>query len=373
MTGAALPGNKYASQPTYAAPSLALDSYLPTPTAALDPNNCGFVFYAIPYSLTDNQFVTRVDWTISPKNNLFGRYLIDGYQFPAYFSKSNILITTQSGNIQRVQNFTLGDAYSFTPNFVNSAHISILRRVNNRGYAPNDINAATLGVNVFQVEPNGLQLTEGKFSIGGGTNSVAHFNDNTAALDDDVTWVRGKHQIGFGGEWVQNQLNIGNAYEGNGIFTFNGEYSGSGPNGGSTIGDQSLDFLMGTLGSSSPFQQSKQQQNALRGPIPSLYVQDTYHANHQLTIVAGLRYGPNVMPHDYFNRGVEFNQADFLANVISTKLSECSGRGALLRRQGRDEAIHEELVDAVLAKHWGFVRSRRQRQNGISCRWRFDV
>ncbi len=75
---------------------------------------------------------------------------------------------------------------------------------------------------------------------------------------------------------------------------------------------------MGTLGSGSPFQQSKEQQNALRGPIPSLYVQDTYHASHQLTMVAGLRYGPNVMPHDYFNRGVEFNMADFLANTIST-------------------------------------------------------
>ncbi len=47
LTGATLPGNKYAAQPTYATPSLALDAYLPTPTAALDPNNCGFVFYAI--------------------------------------------------------------------------------------------------------------------------------------------------------------------------------------------------------------------------------------------------------------------------------------------------------------------------------------
>jgi len=136
-----------------------------------------------------------------------------------------------------VQNFTLGDAYTITANVVNSAHISVLRRVNNRGYAANDINAATLGVNVFQQVKNGLQLSEGKFTIGGGTNSVAHFNDNTAALDDDVTWVHGKHQIGFGGEWVQNQLNIGNAYESNGIFTFNGEYSGSGPAGGSVIGD----------------------------------------------------------------------------------------------------------------------------------------
>jgi hypothetical protein len=321
LTGTALPGNKYATQPTYSVPAVALQKYLPAINSALDPNNCGFVFYAIPYAVTDNQFVTRVDYTVSSKQNIYGRYFVDGYQFPAYFSPTNILITTQSGNIQRVQTFTLGDAYTITPNIVNAAHISILRRVNNRGYAPNDINASNLGIssaNLYQVVLNGLQMAEGKWSIGGGTNSVAHFNDNTLAFDDDVTWVRGRHQIMFGGEWVQNELNIGNAYEGNGIFTFNGEYSGSGPKGGATIGDQNLDFLMGTLGGSSPFQQSKKQQNSLRGPIPSLYVQDTYHATSRLTLVGGLRYGPNIMPHDYFNRGVVFNQADFLSNTVSS-------------------------------------------------------
>ena len=44
------------------------------------------------------------------------------------------------------------------------------------------------------------------------------------------------------------------------------------------IGDQNLDFLMGTL---SAFQQSQPEQNSLRGPIPSLYGQDTYHATKQ--------------------------------------------------------------------------------------------
>jgi hypothetical protein len=318
INGTKLTGNQYATAPTYNPSALALQAYLPAINPALDPNNCGFVFYAIPYLLTDNQFVTRVDWSISPKHNLYGRYFVDGYQFPAYFDKSNILITTQSGNIERVQTFTLGDAYAFSSKLVNAAHISILRRVNNRGYAPNDINATTLGVNLYQAVPNGLQMSEGKFTIGGGTNSVAHFNDNTGSIGDDVTWVKGKHQFAFGGEWVQNELNIGNAYESNGIFTFNGEYSANGPKGGSAIGDQNLDFLMGTLGSSSPFQQSKKQQNALRGPIPSLYVQDTYHASPQLTLVGGLRYGPNIMPHDYFNRGVVFSQADFVANKTSS-------------------------------------------------------
>src|SRR6202034_2671597 len=245
LTGAKLTNNKYATPPTYNAQALALEKYLPAVNPAYDTGNCGFVSYAIPLNTFDNSFVTRVDWTINAKNNLYGRYFIDGYQAPAFYSPTNILITTQSGNQERVQSFTLGDAYTISPNLVNSAHATILRRVNNRGYATNDINAATVGVNLYQAEPNGLQMSEGKFTIGGGTNSVSHFNDNTLARDDDVTWVRGKHQIIFGGEWIQNQLNIGNAYESNGIFTFNGEYSGSGPNGGSVIGDQNLAFLWG--------------------------------------------------------------------------------------------------------------------------------
>jgi hypothetical protein len=315
LTGTPLTGDKYATPPTYNAQALALDKYLPMPIPSVDTNGCGEVSYAIPSEVFDNQFVTRVDYTVNAKNNLYGRYLIDGYQAPPFFSPTNILITTQSGNIERTQSFTLGDAYVIKPNLVNAAHATILRRVNNRGYSPSDINANTLGVTLSQVVPNGLQMAEGKFTIGGGTNSVSHFNDNTLAFDDDVTYLRGKHQIIFGGEWVQNQLNIGNAYEGNGVFTFNGQYSGNGPKGGSIIGDQSLDFLQGTL---SAFQQSKEQQNALRGPIPSLYGQDTYHVTKRLTLVAGLRWGPNFMPTDYFNRGSIFNMADFLSNTVST-------------------------------------------------------
>jgi Carboxypeptidase regulatory-like domain len=315
LTGVTLAGDKYASAPTYNPQALALQKYLPKIDPAVDTLGCGLVKYSIPLATYDNQFVTRVDWTINSKHNIYGRYLVDGFQQPAYFFPTNILVTTQAGLIQRVQTFVLGDAYTFTSNLVNAFHGTILRRVDNRGYAPNDINAATLGVNAYQMVKNGLQISESKFTIGGGTNSVSHFNDNALTLADDITWVRGKHQFMFGGSWVQNQLNIGNVYEGNGNFSFSGVYSGSGPSGGSVIGDPTLDFLQGTL---SAFEQSKQQQNALRGPIPSLYIQDTYHASTRLTLVGGLRWGPNFMPHDYFNRGLVFNQANFLANKQST-------------------------------------------------------
>jgi Carboxypeptidase regulatory-like domain len=311
LTGATIPGDKYATPPTFNAQALALQKYLPATT---DP--CGAVKYAIPYQVTDNEFVTRVDYNINAKHNLYGRYFVDGYQFPAFFSPTNILITTQSGNTQRVQTGTVGENWTISARTVNSAHASILRRVNNRGYAANDINAATIGVNAFQAEPVGLYVVvTNKFTMGGGTNSLSHFNDNTLAISDDLTLVRGRHQIVLGGEWVQNQLNIANAYESNGNFAFSGTYSGSGPNSGTMVGDPDLDFLQGALNT---FQQSKQEQNALRGPIPSLYLQDTFHASKQLTMVAGVRWSPQYMPVDAFNRGSVFSMSGFLSNQFSS-------------------------------------------------------
>ena len=321
MTGVDLVDDKYPSPPTYNPQSLALQKYLPQDVASFDPNGCGFVSYAIPSQTTDNEFVTRVDYTINPKNHLYGRYFIDGYQNPAFFSPSNILITTATGVIQRVQSFTLDWAYAISARSVNSANVTLLRRTDDRGYSPKDINANTLGVTVYQLAPFGLQLSTSGFTMGGGGNSKAHFNDNTLAFDDDVTMLRGKWQIVFGGEWVQNELNDFNVFEGNGNFGFSSKFSAYGPTGTQApgapteLGDGALDFLMGAMNT---FAQSNPQQNALRAPIPSLYVQGTYHAKGRLTLEGGLRWSPDFMPTDVFNRGSVFSMSGFLANQFST-------------------------------------------------------
>src|SRR5690242_21242745 len=70
--------------------------------------------------------------------------------------------TTLFRSSQRVQNFTFGDAYTFSANLVNAAHLTILRRRNDRGYNLSDINANDLGVTIFQAVKPGLQLTDRK-------------------------------------------------------------------------------------------------------------------------------------------------------------------------------------------------------------------
>jgi hypothetical protein len=325
-TGQLLPGNKYPTAPTYNASALALEKYFPAINPAIDTNNCGLVKFAIPSVVADNQFVTRVDYTINPRNNFYARYMIDGYQAPSFFfpgggNNGGILVTFSApGNYERVQTATVNEAFTWTSNLVNSFHASGTKRVNLRQSAPG-INASNIGITSYTELATGLQIadaTSGKnhnWSTYCGTCSNGFFNVDDESVADDLTWIKGQHQIVVGGEYVRVHFNEVAGYEANGTYTFNGEFSANGPLGGTAVGDSNLDFLGGALSS---FQQSKEQQLALRGPIPSIYLQDTYHATKKLTIVAGIRWSPEFMPFDNFNRGTTFSMAAFQSNLISS-------------------------------------------------------
>jgi hypothetical protein len=311
ITGDQLPNNQI--NPSFFNPAaLALDKYLPQAT-----NDCGLVTYAIPNEIGENQFVTRIDSTINQKHSLYGRYWIDGYQHPAFYSPTNILITGSTGNYERVQGLTLGENWVVSSNKVNSFHATGTRRRVDRGPAATGINPATLDLNMYSTAPVSLNLkVTNKWTIYSG--APASFDQNTFSFADDVNWIHGKHQIAFGGEYVRSEFNENNVYEGNGSFSFSGVYSQFGPAGqspGGTGADANLDFLTGSM---NDFQQSNAQQDALRAPIPSLYVMDTYHLTNKVVLSAGVRWNPEYFPVDYFNRGSVFDMNAFLAGNVSS-------------------------------------------------------
>ncbi len=323
ITNVALPGNKYnqpggPALPAWNPSALALIKQLPPINPALDPYNCGHVSYTIPSISADNEFDTRVDYTIGKKDNMYARYFLDSNQIPSFYSPTNILLTSQGGNPEiRWQSITIGENHIFSSSLVNTLHLTAVRRQLSRGFNPATPNASAFGIKDFQALPSGIWIncsTSGQNhcnTIGGGTNLLATIDDNVPVdIADDVTGIRGKHQIAFGGSYVRNQLNLNNGYESNGDFTINGPWSGGG-----SPGDANLDLLEGAL---SGFTQSLPQRNTLRGSIPTLYVQDTFHATTRLTMTGGIRWAPLYFPHDYFHRGSVFNMAAFLANQHST-------------------------------------------------------
>lgn len=315
QTGALLTGNTI-NPTTYFSPAAVMfvKTYLPAPANS----NCGTYTYAIPNETEENQFVTREDWTISQKNSAFGRYWYDDYQHPSFFSPSDLLVTEAGGNFEQVQGLALDETWVPTTRMVNSAHASISLRNIRRGPTANGVDANAIGINVYQPAHNYFPLgATNKWAVYGG-GAPADFVENTVSFADDVSWILGKHQIGFGGEYTRSEFNENNLYQGNGAFNFSGIFSKTGPNGtspGGTGEDANLDFLTGALGS---FSQSASQLDALRAPIPSLYAMDTYHANKKLVIVGGVRWNPEYFPTDKLGRGSTFNMSDFLNNVQST-------------------------------------------------------
>ncbi len=317
------------------AQALALVAYLPSATKCSSANYCvsantgaggnGLVKYAIPQQITENLFVTRVDETLTAKHSIYGRYLLDGVNNAAFFSPTNALVTTTAGNLERVQGLTLAETWVVSDRLVNTFHATGTRRRNNRGPAAEGLNSSTLGVTLNDLSNEGMQLSvgggTGSWSIYCGTCSAAHFNVNTISLTDDINWTHGKHLVALGGEWVQTQLNVNNVYEGNGNFGFSGIFAEKGPAQSGKIGtglEGNLDFLTGSMAT---FGQSKAQQNALREPIPSLYIQDTYHASNRIVLNAGVRWDPEFVATDVFNRGSVFNMADFMGNTGSSVYS----------------------------------------------------
>ena len=300
-TGIPLPGNKIS--PTLFDPaSVKLAGYLPQTS---DP--CGKVSFGIPVQSDETQLIGRVDWIISPRHSLYGRYFSDAYNLAAFFDPHDILVTSTTGNDEHAQTFVLGDTFTFSPTTVNSLHLTVGRRRNDRGTNPNGINAASLGVaNLYQGTKNFLQLSvnNGGFAIGCGTCALGRFPITSFQVANDVDILRGKHQLAFGVDILRTRDGQDNHYQDNGVFNFDGRYSN----------DPLLDFLTGKMNS---FSQSGQQLNDLVQTVFMMYAQDTYHVTPRLVANFGLRWEPLLPEHDRYNRGSTFSQAAFNAGQVS--------------------------------------------------------
>lgn len=298
--------------------ALKLASMLPLAQA----DQFGRINVALPANNKEDQYVGRVDYTMSARHTIFGRYFLTNYNAPAYFSPSNLLLTTIAGNDERVQSFTLGDTFIITPKMVNTFHGTYARRRNNRGPTAGGINANTIGINMYTYVPNDFRLTiTNGFSVGCGTCSPGFFNTNTEDFSDDIDYVRGKHQFAFGGEILRTGDNTQAGYLQNGSFNFGGTSSGATVGGVQKTGEPMIDFISGRLsniGTATAFSQSKAQQTAYRQTSFGVYAQDTYHFNPRITANIGLRWEPELFPVDNFHRGSTFNQAAFVAGQHSS-------------------------------------------------------
>jgi hypothetical protein len=211
---------------------------------------------------------------------LFGRYIRTTLtQEPPYDIIKSILATTVGGRDNLAQTFTLGDTYLIGASMVNSFRAAVNRtsihRTNAPFLSPNDV-----GINVFDYVPEDLIVTiTGGFNIGSGIEIESRYHTTTYELGDDVTWVKGSHQLAFGG---YGPFYFSNSYanvRSSPNFSFTGVATGLG------LGD----FMTAKL---TLLDQATPNTVFVRQWFMGLYAQDTWKLSRRLTVNYGLRWEP---------------------------------------------------------------------------------
>ncbi len=285
---------------SYNAAALAILKDVPTSS---DP--CGLIYYGIPNNQTEQQYIGRLDYTISSKQSLYSHYFLVNYNLPPFY-QGNLLTSTAYGQGIRSQSLVIGDNYNFSPNLINVLHLSGNRLRINRGPASNLPNPTSFGVNITSLVPNFIDTSiSNYFSTGCGICSPGHFNSNTIGAADDVTWMSGAHEFGFGGEYMRGQVNELSNFKSNGQISFNGSVTGNGL----------ADFLMGNV---NDFTQGMAEQENWRDNYIGLYVRDVWHIAPNFTLNAGLRWDPYFPEVDKYHRGNHFDLNAYRAGQFST-------------------------------------------------------
>ncbi|MBZ5625815.1 MAG: carboxypeptidase regulatory-like domain-containing protein, partial [Acidobacteriia bacterium] len=265
-------------------PAINLVAKLPATT---DP--CGRITFGVANISDDRQAVARADYRPTAKHSVFARYLAANFVSPDPYSLApNVLQTGAAsgasyGQDILAQSAALGETYLLSPNTINSFRAtfnrSSVQRVGSSFFSGPD-----LGVNMHTFFPKYVNIVAtGFFTVGTNTSSDARYHTNTYQLGDDLSFIRGRHQLAYGvsaARWGSESLA---GVFGSGIFTFSGGAMGNG-----------LADLM--LGNAASFQQGAPAGLFMREYYLGLYAQDSWKAGRGLTLSYGVRWEPYLPP-----------------------------------------------------------------------------
>lgn len=295
------PGTKKTTFPGNIIPASRLDPAALAFAKALPTSNSpdGRVTYSVPTLQTFNEYIGRVDHDLTAKDHLFGHYFYNFFQIAGTLDPTNLLTYKDAAKI-RYQSALLSETHTFRSNLLNNLIVNYTRDIAERKPESSTVNVADFGVNIWQPADKAIQLVSvtNFFSVGDAPTAV--FERNNYTLADDVHYVKGNHNIGFGVHLELSKNDISNLFQQPGLFTFNSTNTGYGP----------ASFVLGYL---SNFTQGNGQYFGNRATFAGYYVQDNWRVNKRLNLTYGIRYEPFYPYNEVYNRLEQFNPAAYLA------------------------------------------------------------
>jgi Carboxypeptidase regulatory-like domain len=276
-TGKPFPNNQIPSSRILPYASRFISQYLPLP-------NSGSNLYSFTPASTEsaNQVITRIDYNMTPKDHIFGRYMFDNIpqvgNGVSYYLDSSWLANLPT----RRQSILLNYTRVFSQNLINAATFDYDRDAYGV-ITRNKFSLTSLGLDIndgnalqsYGLTPDSIIGVAGYFTAGAGvpTRDIVP----TTHFSDALSFTHGAHQASVGIEIYHTRVNQLQNYLTDGTMSFSGF----------ATGDAAADFLLGDF---SGYEQLTPLITRLRQTLPSFYVQDKYRVSRRLTVTAGLRW-----------------------------------------------------------------------------------
>src|SRR5437867_2921095 len=252
--------------------------------------------------------IGKVDYQVSQKQSLFGRFQLARLDTPSDYDGQSIISISNPNFYRRVKSFTLGDTYSISPTMVSSFRGTILRTTNVKTF-PDFFTWSDLGVRNLYYPSNYPKMlllgVTGSLNLFTAQSTPGITNSTVYQFSEDFTNARGAHQIGFGANFIHEMMNYTSSTTAPGSFSFTGV---------NTL--LALADLM--TGKANSYTQSRITNEYFRQNYIGLYLQDTWKANTHLTLNAGVRWEPYRGPYDAAGKGAFFDKTRFDQGIVST-------------------------------------------------------
>jgi hypothetical protein len=258
------------------APSLKILNEIPLPTVQAN----GETLFVGPSIVQDNeQWMAKIDYDRG-RNTLSGRYFYADYTTPPDLavSQRNLLDMFNSAEGVRIQTLALNDNFSASPTLLFNTWFGWA--IQNGGTLSDSSQTFTdfgVGISAPPLPSINELSVPGFFTVEGG--SLGNFNRGDWQIREEVTKIRGKHELRFGGDALRVTHTLENYNSTGGVFEFGGAYSGL----------NLADFM---LGQASTFEQNAISAEDLVGTFYDLFLQDNWQATSKLTVNLGLRWDP---------------------------------------------------------------------------------
>ena len=240
--------------------------------------------------LHDDKGSFRLDGNSSRWGLLSAYYYFDDYNL------NNPYPTGQGGadvpgfaalNLGRGQLLSLGQTKTFGASMVNELRLSYMRSANNVGQPAGGVGPSLASQGFMPGSAGGIvplapkiegieNVTFNSFVIGTPITNLTQAN-NTYALLDNFSKIRGNHSLKAGFQLSLEQVNVNPNPTFNGAFTFYGAETG-------------IDFADFLIGVASNYNQADSQTYYGRHKYAAGYVQDSWRARPNLTLNVGLRW-----------------------------------------------------------------------------------